>query len=172
MQLSNPCKLKKAIPADAKLIAALADEIWHEHYPPIIGEKQVEYMLEKMYSLEVLNKNINEGPQQFYLIYSNDLPCGFISIEVSENKKEGFIQKFYLLKSFRGNGLAAGCFELLLLEFPLLNVFRLQVNRENIRAINFYFSRGFKIEKSADFDIGNGFFMNDFVMVYHIKNKE
>lgn len=167
MQNLNTAFLKKAVPADATLIAELANEIWHEHYPPIIGEKQVKYMLEKMYSLEVLNKNIIEGPQQFFLIYSNNQPCGFISIEINENGNEGFIQKFYLLKRFRGNGLAAFCFDLLLNEFPGIKTLRLQVNRENIRAINFYFSRGFKIEKSADFDIGNGFYMNDFVMIYN-----
>jgi ribosomal protein S18 acetylase RimI-like enzyme len=42
---------------------------------------------------------------------------------------------------------------------------RLQVNRQNYTAINFYFKLGFTIERVADFDIGHGFFMNDFVML-------
>ena len=40
----------------------------------------------------------------------------------------------------------------------------LTVNRQNYKAINFYFKHGFKIKSVDDFDIGNGFFMNDFVM--------
>ena len=43
---------------------------------------------------------------------------------------------------------------------------RLQVNRMNYKAINFYFKHGFVIEKVADFDIGDGYFMNDFVMIW------
>jgi ribosomal protein S18 acetylase RimI-like enzyme len=43
---------------------------------------------------------------------------------------------------------------------------RLTVNRQNFKSINFYFKLGFKIEKVADFDIGNGYFMNDFVMLW------
>ena len=31
-------------------ISPLADEIWHEHYDSIIGEAQVDYMLEKFLS--------------------------------------------------------------------------------------------------------------------------
>jgi len=42
---------------------------------------------------------------------------------------------------------------------------RLQVNRQNYKAVNFYFKMGFIIESVGDFDIGGGYFMNDFVMV-------
>ena len=40
----------------------------------------------------------------------------------------------------------------------------LTVNRQNYKAINFYFKNGFVIKEVADFDIGNNYFMNDFVM--------
>ena len=39
----------------------------------------------------------------------------------------------------------------------------LQVHRQN-KARNFYEKLGFVIIKEKDFDIGNGFFMNDYVM--------
>jgi ribosomal protein S18 acetylase RimI-like enzyme len=42
--------------------------------------------------------------------------------------------------------------------------FSLTVNRQNFKAINFYFKNGFVIDEVADFEIGNGFVMNDFVM--------
>jgi diamine N-acetyltransferase len=40
---------------------------------------------------------------------------------------------------------------------------QLQVNRHN-DAKNFYTKQGFVIIKEADTDIGNGFFMNDYIM--------
>jgi ribosomal protein S18 acetylase RimI-like enzyme len=41
----------------------------------------------------------------------------------------------------------------------------LSVNRQNFKSINFYFKNGFKIKSVEDFDIGNDYEMNDFVMV-------
>jgi ribosomal protein S18 acetylase RimI-like enzyme len=40
---------------------------------------------------------------------------------------------------------------------------QLQVNRHN-KARSFYKKIGFAVMEEADFDIGNGYFMNDFVM--------
>ena len=37
---------------------------------------------------------------------------------------------------------------------------------QNYKSINFYFKNGFVIERVADFDIGNNFVMNDFVMIW------
>ena len=31
-------------------VTAVADEIWHQHFVPIIGEEQVDYMLDKFLS--------------------------------------------------------------------------------------------------------------------------
>jgi RimJ/RimL family protein N-acetyltransferase len=45
------------------------------------------------------------------------------------------------------------------------DIIKLTVNRQNFKSINFYFKNGFKIEKVEDFDIGNGYWMNDFIMV-------
>jgi ribosomal protein S18 acetylase RimI-like enzyme len=46
---------------------------------------------------------------------------------------------------------------------------RLTVNRQNYKSINFYFKNGFKIERVEDFDIGSGFWMNDFIMIKQVK---
>jgi len=63
-------------------------------------------------------------------------------------------------------GLGRAIWEALLLLLTDMRAMRLQVNRQNYKAINFYFKVGFVIERVADFDIGDGYFMNDFVMLY------
>jgi|GEM_PF-5688123 len=52
----------KQVYEDADLITLeqLAKKIWNIHYPAIIGQKQVDYMLGKFYSLTALKKQINE----------------------------------------------------------------------------------------------------------------
>lgn len=143
-------------------IKTLADKIWKAYYPAIIGMEQVEYMLHKNYSLPNLTKQMNDG-QRFYLIENENGNIGFMSItETSAN--HFFMNKFYLDTELTGKGLGKIAFSQLLKEIPEAADIKLQVNRQNILAINFYFSVGFKIEESADFDIGDGYFMNDFIM--------
>lgn len=155
--------LKAANHQDLEKISELAKVIWVKHYPSIIGELQVKYMLDNFYSLSALKVQMDQG-QNFYLIQSEiaeDL--GYLS--VSQNSEEVFIHKFYLSNPYQNLGLGSKTLKLLTTQYPSATTFRLQVNRQNYTAINFYFKNGFTIEKVADFDIGNGFFMNDFLMV-------
>ena len=41
-------------------IANLAEEIWHQHFTPIIGEAQVNYMVEKFQSYPALREQIGQ----------------------------------------------------------------------------------------------------------------
>jgi RimJ/RimL family protein N-acetyltransferase len=66
----------------------------------------------------------------------------------------------------QGKGIGAEAFERLLEHYADAREIRLTVNRQNYKSINFYFKIGFRIERCADFDIGGGFFMNDFVMCW------
>lgn len=42
--------------AEIQDIAVLADEIWHQHFTDIIGEAQVNYMVEKFQSYPALKR--------------------------------------------------------------------------------------------------------------------
>ncbi|MBL0911413.1 MAG: GNAT family N-acetyltransferase [Bacteroidia bacterium] len=159
------CSIRRASKNDVPLIRRLAEIIWREHYPAIIGTEQVEYMLQRMYSEFELERQIGEG-QVFYICHINNEALGFFSVQVKEDGS-GFIPKFYLAREQRGRGVAAAMMNeaLRYLSAHGCKEVRLQVNRMNIRPLNFYFKQGFKIEKAADLDIGDGFFMNDFIML-------
>jgi ribosomal protein S18 acetylase RimI-like enzyme len=157
--------LQEAKPGDSIQLNTMAKEIWMAHYPKIIGMEQVNYMLEKMYSLETLEEHLSNGPQKFYWVSNSAQNVGFISVE-QRNDVELFLQKFYILPHLQGTGLGREAFGQLTAAYPQSKSIKLQVNRQNYTAINFYFKLGFKIESVADFDIGEGYFMNDFVMVW------
>lgn len=161
--------LVQANEKDISVIAQLAEEIWYEYYPAIISREQIQYMLNKMYSVESLTEQITAAKQHFYLIQLDHKSIGFIS--VSETTTGNWmLHKFYLLQAYRAKGCGSRSFHLLMLKLNNPDTIRLTVNRINIKSINFYFKNGFYIEKTADFDIGNGFFMNDFIMLRE-KNK-
>lgn len=156
-------KLSAAGVTDIPAISQLAEKIWYQHYPSIISKKQIAYMLKKMYSHKSLMEQVNVKGHLFYLIRTEQGNVGFISVN-PENEGNWFLNKFYIDQDIAGKGVGGAAFrELLKLLKP--DEIRLTVNRQNFKAINFYFREGFKIEKVADFDIGGGYQMNDFVMV-------
>lgn len=156
--------LRPAVDSDIPAIAQLADRIWKIHYTPIIGEKQVAYMLDKMYSAKSLHEQMQKG-DLFFLATMNDVPFGYISLSKKE-KGDYFLNKFYIEVNEQGKGYGKQIFADILERFPDLEQLRLQVNRMNYKTINFYFGLGFTIEYAKDFDIGDGYRMDDYVMVW------
>jgi ribosomal protein S18 acetylase RimI-like enzyme len=160
-------KFKKASQEDVLLIAQLADRIWKKHYISIISMKQIEFMLSTMYSEDSLRDQMQKG-HQFELVYTNVTPIGYISI-TKKNDTEYFLNKFYVETSDQGKGVGSALLKHILNQIPDALSIELTVNRQNYKAINFYFKNGFIIKNVADFDIGNGYFMNDFIMIRKLK---
>ncbi len=160
-------EFKKASKKDVAVIASLADKIWRKYYIDIISLEQIEYMLKKMYSVESLIQQMDSG-HQFTLAYKNGSPLAYISISSTDNKNY-FLHKFYVDTDIQREGLGTQLFGFVLSEVRSAETIELTVNRQNFKAINFYFKNGFKIKEVADFDIGNGYFMNDFIMQKQLK---
>lgn len=156
-------EIRKATPTETGTIAALAEKIWMQYYPEIITVEQIRYMLDKMYSAPALQQQMSEG-QDFYLLLENEQPIGYCSFSTTE-PGHYFLHKFYVDTLHHRKGIGTFLLNEMLKQLaPVLTV-RLTVNRKNFRSINFYFKNKFTIEKVEDFDIGNNYFMNDFIML-------
>ncbi|MFZ9663326.1 MAG: GNAT family N-acetyltransferase, partial [Bacteroidia bacterium] len=132
------------------LVQQMARRIWDVHYTPIIGQTQVDYMLGRFYTTEHITSQMAEG-QQFYFVLLNGMEVGYTAIsEISEGNY--FIHKLYLEIDKQRKGMGSEVFRQLLALMGNLEAVRLQVNRQNLKAINFYFKMGFVIEQVADFD--------------------
>jgi diamine N-acetyltransferase len=153
----------KAAKEDAEMIALLAEKIWRKYYADIITSGQIEYMLREMYSVDSLKKQMEEG-HIFTIIHFNNLPIGYISISSQDNKKY-FLHKFYIATELQAKGFGTKLLYNVISSLKNAEAVELTVNRKNYKAINFYFKNDFVIKDVADFDIGEGFFMNDFIMV-------
>ncbi len=155
--------LRQATADDAALISAMAQRIWHQHYVPIVGEAQVNYMLQQHYSHAALVQQMQEG-QTFWLPEADGVTLGYLAIS---QKAPGsyFLHKYYIDNEKRGQGLGKVILERLLSKYPDIQSLRLTVNRQNYKSINFYFRVGFTIESCIDIPIGEGYEMNDFQML-------
>jgi GNAT superfamily N-acetyltransferase len=156
--------VKKATPADIPLLRKLSEQIWPAAYNHIIGPTQVDYMLNLFYAAAALEDQIRSG-HTFLISYDDDKPVGFASyseIEPGVYK----LHKIYVLPEMQGKG--AGKYLLAHIVEELKGkkgaTLRLNVNRNNIPALVFYEKAGFKPYSVEDIDIGNGFFMNDYVL--------
>jgi len=153
----------------ANALAVFAEPIWYEHYTPIIGEKQVEYMLEKFQSEQAIKSQIQQGYLYFQVTYDSQL-VGYFSVQLRE-KNSLFISKFYLASIARGKGLGKSMLNYIQ-QLAIDNnckTLDLTVNKYN-SAYQIYLKLGFTNQGSVEFDIGNGYIMDDYLMsksVYH-----
>lgn len=162
-------------PQDVPALGALAGRIWNAHYTRIITQAQIDFMLPRSYSPEALQRQLESG-QRFLLAEREGALIGFLSfgslskidnpILRGSEAGEGdcFLHKFYLAPECQGQGIGKAMLAELLRRVPEIAKLRLQVHRRNVGSWNFYLKQGFVIICEADFDIGEGFQMNDYVM--------
>lgn len=143
-------------------VAALARETWMQHYVPIIGQAQVEYMLDKYQSADAIARQIETEGFEYYLFPG----AGYFALVPDEANQSVLLSKIYVRAGLRGTGLGRtmvefaenrgrelGCRELWL-----------TVNRNNTGAIAFYERMGFRKTYPLVTEIGNGFVMDDWRM--------
>lgn len=150
--------------ADISTVANLGRIIWNEHYVPIIGQAQVDYMIGKFQSEEAVRRQIAREGYLYYLITLQEEAAGYIGILLKE--KELFLSKLYVLASERGKGLArqAVGFLTTLGREKGLEYISLTVNRNNLDSISAYEKMGFEKYGEMVGDIGSGYVMDDYLM--------
>lgn len=163
-QLSTPqIIIRPASPGDIPVIQHISFKTWPVAYGNILSREQLSYMLEKMYSSRSLLEQMNNR-HWFFLALHDHSPVGFASF--SRLEQETFkLHKLYILPESQKTG--AGKELLQFVETAAKNLggklLQLNVNRNN-NAKFFYEKNGFSIIKQEDIDIGDGYFMNDYVM--------
>lgn len=144
------------------ILEDLARRIWPHTYSEIITKEQMEFMLNWMYSTETLSQQWQDG-HEFYLISKDNTDVGFIALEQAGHELK--VNKVYVLPEVQGCGAGKRLMEKAIerAQAKKCTHLFLQVNRAN-KARFFYDKLGFTIRSEEDFDIGNGFYMNDYIM--------
>ncbi len=155
---------RKASTADIPLIRELCLNIWPQTYSHLLSQGQIDYMLDMMYSPASLQKQMEEDGCKFIVVYDDTEAIGFASY--NEYKPNIWkLNKIYILPSQQGKGTGRFIINYITGEITPQHAkaLQLQVNREN-EAKYFYQKLGFTIIETADFDIGGGYFMKDYIM--------
>lgn len=149
-------------------LSAFASRIVKEHFDPIIGPEQNDYMIERFQSVSAIEEQIRSG-YRYYLAEGTDGRfLGFLAFYPREGKM--YLSKFYVDRSVRGRGISRQMFRFLTDETEKegLPAIFLNVNRDNSQVIRIYEHLGFVRIREEKNDIGNGFFMDDFVLEYRL----
>lgn len=150
-------------------IAVIADEIWHEYFPCIISEGQIDYMVEKFCSFKAMKENIANENYSYYFIKKNGTDIGYTAAKPDGEKL--FLSKIYLKKEERGKKYARRVIEFYesrCREYNLKSMW-LTVNKHNDSTIAAYKAMGFEITGEGVSDIGSGYVMDDYFMEKTIK---
>ena len=163
--------VRRVGPEGIMLIHDMAEVVFRHTYREILSAEQMEYMMDWMYSPANLLKQFEDG-HVYHILFFLGRPCGYVSVQkegTDADKTEVWhLQKIYVLPSEQGKG-----FGKLLFEKAVSHVkenlsgikarIELNVNRQNT-AVSFYRHLGMTILREGDFHIGNGFYMNDYIM--------
>jgi diamine N-acetyltransferase len=147
------------------LIQELAYKIWPDAYSEILSQEQLNYMLDKFYSLEALNSQF-ENEHVFLLVEDKGDYLGFASYELNyNNSSKTKLHKLYVLPQTQGTGVGKNLLQEVAKRAKSAqnSYLFLNVNKYN-KAQNFYRKLQFKIISEEIIPIGNDFVMDDFVM--------
>ena len=143
-------------------VAALAREIWTQHYVPIIGAAQVEYMLAKFQSAEAIARQIAAEGYEYYLAPG----AGYLALVPDPARNSVMLSKLYVREKRRGTGMGRAMVEFAAKRAAELGGTELwlTVNKRNAGSIAFYGKMGFRKMDALVTDIGGGFVMDDWRM--------
>lgn len=149
-------------------LSAFATEIVREHFDPIIGKAQNDYMLARSQSESGIRTQIEGGARYCIATDAAGQWLGFTAFYPRGN--EMYLSKFYVHKTQRGKGVAGAMLRQIVQEAKAekLSAVVLNVNRNNDLAIGAYEHMGFVRTREEQIDIGQGFIMDDFVYEYRL----
>ena len=95
---------------DISNLALMAKEIWEEHYTPIIGKDQVNYMIDKFQSESAIIQQIKDD-YDYFIVSRYSQHIGYLCFIKNNEINSLFLSKIYLKKPFRRMGYGREMFE-------------------------------------------------------------
>jgi diamine N-acetyltransferase len=156
-------KIAIASNKDLPIIHQLAHKIWWPTYQDYVSKEQIAFMLDKMYGITALEKQLKDG-HIFLILSVNDIEKGFASISKTEEIGLFKLHKLYLDQEQQGKG--TGKVLISAVEEMAKNLgakaIKLNVNRGN-KAHYFYKKMGYQVIEELDIPYFD-YVLDDYIM--------
>ena len=151
-------------------LCALAREIWRAHYPGIISNAQIEYMLNERYDEAVIREELQRRDLWWDVLLLGGEMTGYTSYCLTDAPGMIKIDKLYLHPRAQRKGHGARLMAHVATRMAAHGCTRLTlaVNRHNKAAIEAYQKHGFEIAETSLKQIGGGFWMDDYIMLKNV----
>jgi GNAT superfamily N-acetyltransferase len=162
--MMNPTlSIRLAEPEDINTIGWLAQQTWPVTYGELLSPEQLHYMLDLFYNPASLRRQMLEDQHRFLIVEQDEEPIGFASWSPLAEPGVYKLHKLYVLPGIQGKGMGRAMLHFIFADIQGARALRLNVNRHN-KARLFYEKMGFAVIGEEDIDIGNTYWMNDYVM--------
>ena len=156
---------------DLDRVATLARIVWQDAYRDIITPAQIDFMLEQRYNASRLRDELASADIWWDKASVDGELTAFASTLVGSTPGEVKLDKLYVDPARQRLGVGAALIahvaqRALTQGYATLI---LAVNKRNARAIAAYTKHGFAVRDAVCVDIGNGFVMDDFIMVRNLR---
>nr|AGS50328.1 hypothetical protein [uncultured bacterium Ele16D6] len=160
-------KIRKATVEDIPMIRSMAEVVFMQTYATINPPEQMEFMMDWMYSEESLRRQMTTDGNVF-LVVDGKAYASFRHEGMTEDGRDLFhLEKLYIMPEKQKTGLGKRMFDAVVEEIKKTAEgpvrIELNVNRHN-PAVTFYEHIGMHKDRQGDFDIGHGYYMNDYIM--------
>ena len=162
--------IEKAGPGDLQKISDMAEVVFRHTYREILSPEQLDYMMDMMYSMPNLEKQIEEG-HHYYVAY-DEVQRGYVSVQYDGADDDGVevfhLHKIYVMPDAQGMGIGIKLFNRVVEHVKEAcggkpARIELNVNKFN-KSVEFYKHIGMRVLLEEDFPIGNGFYKTDYIM--------
>src|SRR6202008_1160650 len=97
--------IRQATLSDLETIIEIAERTWWATYSPILEKEQIEFMLNKIYSVESISAQLEQGTQTYLLLIEDDQPVAFAGYSPREEDPDIYkLHKLYCLPETQGKG--------------------------------------------------------------------
>ena len=158
--------LAARFPDDLATVQDVAHRVWWRHYPGIITDAQIAYMLGRGYSAQALAAFGRGSGCGLALARVDGQPAGFAAWYRADEPATTKLDKLYVLQEAQGHGLGRrllGHVEDAARRDGSRTLI-LNVNKRNASSIAFYERCGLAVREAVVVDIGEGHVMDDFIM--------
>ncbi len=142
MKHSNILHIRRAQPVDLPGVSGLLRQTWHDTYDGLIGRDRVRHLSERWHSIKALGGSLENAAALFLIAEHNGNLAGHALATPSDDGVV-LLNRLYVLPKAQGRGIGRQLLRRIETQFAHAPCIRLDVERDNARAIRFYEKQGF-----------------------------